>query len=131
MGDACRQKAPEELLRGVGEFNAGNWFDCHETMEELWVGAPDELRDFYQGILQVAVALHHWQGGNYRGALILLAGGAKLLRRVEPLCQGVDVAALIAAADKVRERLEALGEERMAELGRRILPRIRFIGEVS
>jgi predicted metal-dependent hydrolase len=127
MNDDPRLGAGEEFLRGIDEFNDGAWFDCHETLEELWVGAPDGLRDLYQGILQVAVALHHWQNGNYQGAMLLLASGGKLLRRVEAWCLGVDVAALIAATEGVRSALEGLGAERMGELDQALIPRIRVL----
>ena len=108
--------APEELLQAIEEFNRGDWFECHETLEELWVGAKGELRDFYQGLLQLAVAQHHWRKGNFKGALILLRGGVELLSRVAPVCQGVDVAALSGAAGALARELSALGEERMEEL---------------
>ena len=120
----CRQGAPEELLRGIAEFNAREWFDCHETLEELWVGAPRELRDLYQGILQVAVALHHWREGNFGGAVSLLNSGVRLLRHVAPVCQRVDVAKLIKESELMREELERLGPERMVELERELIPLI-------
>ncbi len=129
MENDCRRELSEDLLRGIATFNAGAWFECHEILEELWVGEAGEARDLYQGILQVAVALHHWREGNYRGAMLLLASGAKLLSRVEPVCQGVDVAALVEAVGRVRENLEALGPGRMAELDRQILPRVKLAGE--
>ena len=69
--DNCTQSPSGELLQAFGEFNRGDWFDCHETLEELWVGSVGEIRDFYQGMLQIAVALHHWRGGNYAGAVLL------------------------------------------------------------
>ncbi len=123
----CSQEADEEFLRGIGEFNAGNWFACHEVLEELWVGETGTVRDLYQGILQVAVALHHWKNGNYRGAMLLFASGVRFLRQVEPTCQGVDVITLIAATERVREVLESLGEARMEELDRRLVPRVRLV----
>ena len=107
---------PEELLQGIAQFNRQEWFECHETLEELWVGAHGELRDFYQGMLQLAVALHHWRHGNFKGALVLLKGGGGLLMRVSAVCQGVDVAALVADAARLGDQLSALGEDRMEEL---------------
>jgi predicted metal-dependent hydrolase len=123
----CDQEADREFLRGIEEFNAGNWFACHEVLEELWVGETGTVRDLYQGILQVAVALHHWKNGNYRGVMLLFDSGVKLLRHVEPACQGVDVTALIAATERVREALESLGEARMLELDRTLVPRVRLV----
>lgn len=123
----CGEAPPEELFRARDEFNRGNWFECHETLEELWVGEKGELRDFYQGLLQVAVALHHWREGNFKGALLLLEKGGALLGRVSPLCQGVEVATLVRAADRFREELLKLGPERMEEMDRSLIPRIRMV----
>lgn len=122
----CSDAPSDELTRAIGEFNRGDWFDCHETLEDLWVGEEGEMRDFYQGILQVAAALHHWREGNFGGAMRLLEGGGKLLRRVRPLCQGLDTAGLAVAADRLREELTRLGPRRMAELDRELIPVLRL-----
>ena len=122
------ERAPsEQLLRGIGEFNRGDWFDCHETLEELWVGEKGELRDFYQGLRQLAVALHHWRNGNFKGALTLLRGGCVLLGRVPAVCQGVDVAGLRADAAILLATLSALGEDRIAELTAPLILRVRLV----
>ena len=123
----CEDSPPGELLQAIGEFNRGDWFDCHETLEDLWVGEEGEIRHFYQGVLQVAVALHHWRGGNHAGAVRLLESGADYLRKVRPVCQRVDVASLIAAADLMREELSTLGPARMAELDTTLIPRLQLV----
>ncbi|MBI2354947.1 MAG: DUF309 domain-containing protein [Deltaproteobacteria bacterium] len=123
----CDDAPPRELLRAIGQFNGRDWFECHETLEELWVGSEGELRDFYQGVLQLAVALHHWRNGNFGGAVSLLKGGAGYLRRVGTTCQRVDVSGLIAAAERVREALEDLGTARMAELAPDLIPVLRLV----
>jgi len=115
----------QELDRALEEFNGRSWFECHETLEELWVGARGELRDFYQGLLQLAVALYHWRNGNYKGALILLRGGCGLLGRVASDCAGVDVAGLIAAAGRLEAELVLLGEERMAEVPEQLIFKVQ------
>ena len=45
----CSSSPSGEILRAFGEFNRGDWYDCHETLEDLWIGSEDELRWFYQG----------------------------------------------------------------------------------
>ncbi|AAR35042.1 DUF309 domain-containing protein [Geobacter sulfurreducens] len=125
--DLCEQSISGKLLQALGEFNRGDWFECHETLEDLWIGSEGEIRDFYQGALQLAVALHHWRNGNLGGAMSLLQGGAGYLRRVRPVCQRVDVAGLISAADRLREELSRLGPERMAEADRSLFPRMVLV----
>lgn len=115
------------MLLAVRQFNRGEWFECHETLEELWVGTQGELRDFYQGFLQLAVALHHWEDGNLKGALFLLESGGGMLRRVPAVCRGVDAAGLAAAAEKLHQALLARGEELTAELPAELLPKARLV----
>lgn len=127
MKRTCSDSPPGQLLQGIREFNSGEWFECHETVEDLWIGSEGEIRNFYQGIIQIAVALHHWRNGNYGGALNLLAGGSAYLARVSEACQWIDVAALISDAARMRIALEELGIERMAELDPAVIPKIRTV----
>jgi predicted metal-dependent hydrolase len=115
------------LLKAFGEFNREDWFECHETLEDLWVGETGEMRNFYQGVLQVAVALHHWRNGNFRGAQLLLEGGVNYLQQVPPVCQRIDVAGLIIATGRFHEALLALGPERMAAVDPALIPRLFLI----
>lgn len=127
MKRMCEDSPPGQLLQGIREFNNRQWFECHETVEDLWIGETGEVRDFYQGLIQIAVALHHWRNGNFGGAISLLKGGAGYLRHVSEACQWVDVAALIADADRMRAALEELGRERMDALDPALIPTIKTV----
>jgi predicted metal-dependent hydrolase len=127
MKRQCNESPPGQLLQAIREFNGREWFECHETVEDLWLGEEGEVRDFYQGIIQIAVALHHWRNGNFGGTVSLLKGGAGYLRHVSEACQWVDVAALIAGADRMRTALEELGNEHMADLEPGLLPLIKTV----
>jgi len=72
---------PEEFWLGVEQFNAGQFYACHDTLEALWIEATEPEKTLYQGILQVAVGLYHLENGNLRGAMILLGEGTNRLRR--------------------------------------------------
>lgn len=127
MKRKCDDSPPGQLLQAIREFNHREWFECHETVEDLWIGEEGEVRDFYQGIIQIAVALHHWRNGNFGGAVSLLKGGSGYLRRVAGKCQWVDIAALIADAARMRVTLEELGKERMQELDPELIPQIKTV----
>jgi uncharacterized protein len=116
--------APPELWVAVEEFNRGEFFECHETLEALWLAEGEPLRRLYQGILQVGVAFHHQRRGNYRGALRLLDSGIAYLRPFAPYCLGLDVGALLQAAVRCRDALVALGPECVAELDPALVPHI-------
>ena len=79
-GDEMDSDFPAEFWQGVGQFNAGEFYACHDTLEAIWIEAPEADKKFYQGILQIAVALYHLGNQNLRGAVILLGEGSNRLR---------------------------------------------------
>ncbi|HEX2909985.1 MAG TPA: DUF309 domain-containing protein [Chloroflexia bacterium] len=118
---------PPEFYRAVAEFNRRQYFECHETLEDLWNAERSELRRFYQGILQVGVGFYKIiTKPNFRGACSLLESGVNYLRPFEPRQFGVDVAGLIAAAEKARAELLRLGPERLAEFDKKLIPLIEI-----
>ena len=73
------------------------------------------------------MGFHHWSRGNHHGAAVLLEEGIERLRPFAPVCQSVDVARLMADAGRARERLLALGPERMNDFDLATAPRIRML----
>jgi predicted metal-dependent hydrolase len=59
---------PELYLQGIEHFNACDFYESHEVWEALWADYQGPSRKFYQGLIQAAVALHHFGNGNIRGA---------------------------------------------------------------
>lgn len=68
-------------LRGIELFNAGEFFECHEVLEDLWNEQIDPEKQLTQGILQIAVGYLHLGRDNRVGALKLFTRG---LARVQP-----------------------------------------------
>ena len=97
---------PSPALRlAIEQFNAGDYFECHETLEGLWLAEQGPTRDFYQGLLQIAVGLHHASRGNAKGASSLLERGLAHLGASGPARLGIDVAGLVAQAVSYRDAL--------------------------
>ncbi|HXE74513.1 MAG TPA: DUF309 domain-containing protein [Candidatus Xenobia bacterium] len=92
--------------RGLDCFNRGEFFACHELLEEIWLEEPEEEKPFYQGLIQVAAAFHHHQRGNRTGLESLLRAGVEKLRRYRPSYHGVDLVALLAALTPWLDALE-------------------------
>ena len=80
--------------RGLELFNAGEFFEAHEVLEDVWRAAPVAEKKFLQGLIQVAVALHHHSRGNRVGARSLLARAHKNLNAYPACHGGIDVAGL-------------------------------------
>jgi predicted metal-dependent hydrolase len=83
---------PEELERGLALIDVGAYFEAHEVLEDLWRAASSEERDFFQGLVHVAVAWHHAGRGNRPGCERQLAKAARRLGPYAPTHRGVDVA---------------------------------------
>ena len=125
-GCCCLGPPPPALLTGIEEFNAGLYFEAHETLERLWVAEPDSVRILYQGILQVGVGLHHLRRHNYRGAINLLAYGLDKLHRLPSPCRSVEVARLTGDAARCRAAVIALGPTRLGAFDWRWAPRVHL-----
>ena len=122
----CDEPPPPLLREGIEQFNRGEYFTQHETLEILWRDERRPVRSLYQGILQVGVALYHVQRGNQHGAVYMLTRAAEYLQPFAPQCQGVDVKALIEDAESMLKTVEALGPTRLDEFDWAAAPKVRM-----
>ena len=117
---------PEERRafdKGVGEFNAGYFFECHDTLEEMWTGLRGPSRDFFQGLIQVSVAFYHLSNGNLAGADRLLRRALKRFEKYPDRYFGFDLGAHRQELRAWRARIEAGS---LDEIARERPPRWRF-----
>ena len=83
--------ADQRFQLGVRLFNQGEFFACHEIWEELWHELRGRDHDCLQGLIQVAVAYHHLQRRNLRGAQYLSTRAALRLARCGPVFASIQV----------------------------------------
>jgi uncharacterized protein len=81
------------FAKGVAEFNAGHFFECHDTLEEMWNGVRGPSRDFFQGLIQVSVAFYHLDNRNLAGAESMLRRALKRFEKYPDRYFGFDLAA--------------------------------------
>ncbi|MGY5628264.1 DUF309 domain-containing protein [Streptomyces sp. UC1A3] len=68
-------REPEETVAEAQRLlDEGKPFHAHEVFEDAWKSGPDEERELWRGMAQLAVGLTHAARGN-------VTGGARLLRR--------------------------------------------------
>jgi predicted metal-dependent hydrolase len=79
--------------KGVSEFNTGYYFECHDTLEDMWAGLRGPSREFFQALIQVSVAFYHLSGGNRAGAESMLRRALKRFERYPDRYFGFDLAA--------------------------------------
>ncbi len=109
------EAVPQEFWRGVEQFNSQQFYACHDTLEALWMDATEPQKTFYQGILQIAVALYHLGNSNWRGAVILLGEGINRLQRYPATYAGIDVEELLTSSAAMLTVLQQAGPEKISD----------------
>jgi predicted metal-dependent hydrolase len=96
----------EKYLRGICLFNDAEFFDAHEALEDIWRAAPSENKKFLQGLVQVAVAFHHYSTGNRLGMRSVLERAIKNLAEPSGNFGQIELAALLQSLVQWREALD-------------------------
>jgi uncharacterized protein len=78
------------LERGIALFNAREFFQCHEVLEDIWMHEKAPRKRFLQSIIHYAVAFYHEGRANRVGALRQLRKGIAKLAPYVPVYEGVD-----------------------------------------
>ena len=91
--------------KGVDEFNRGFYFECHDSLEEMWTGLRGPSRDFFQGLIQVSVAFYHLGNGNLVGADSMMRRALKRFERYPDRYFGFDLSRQRDELRRWRERI--------------------------
>ena len=114
-------------LEGIEHFNKCDFFEAHEVWEELWADYQGPSRKFYQGLIQVAVCLHHFGNGNIRGSKKLYFGSRGYLEPYLPRHEGIDLERLLSQLEICcREILESKEEFPKIEIVPDLIPEIHL-----
>ena len=114
-------------LEGIELFNRCEFFEAHEAWEELWQAYQGPARQFYQGLIQVAVCLHHFGNGNIRGARKLYHSSVKYLLPYGPRCEGIDLEKFLAELTRCcRDFVDSQEEYPQAEIVPDLIPEIHL-----
>ena len=91
--------------RGLEEIRAGRYFEAHEELEEAWRAALPEERDFFQGLVHVAVAWYQAGRGRPVATGRQLEKAARRLAPFAPEHRGVNVAHVLEQVATARNRV--------------------------
>lgn len=127
LANECGGDPHPDFLKGIHQFNEGELFEQHETLELLWRATESDIRYLYQGVLLVGVGFYHLERGNFHGAQAKVAAGIEMLEWFAPTCQRVDVADLIARSRACLEQVRSLGPDRLAEFDRSLIPQVKLL----
>ena len=114
------------LQAGLAAYRTGHYFEAHERWEDVWRVERDPLtRDFVQGLIQLAAAMHKLvHQHNAVGALRLLDRARGHLAAAPPDAGELDVARLVADIARARAAIEELHALGRVDLDPKLVPAI-------
>ena len=99
---------------GLALFEAAEYHAAHEAFERCWLASEGGDADFFKGLIQASICMHHASRENLEGARKLYSGHRRLLGPFSPTHRGLDVAAFLMEMQRaMRPVLRARGEERV------------------
>jgi predicted metal-dependent hydrolase len=122
----CDAPLHPQAAEGLRFFNAGQYFEAHEALEEAWNKEKGKVRDLYRGILQIAVAYLHITRQNYPGAVKVYGRSQKWLKDWPEICRGIQVGKLRRDAEAVLREVERLGPQKIAEFDLSLLKAVEW-----
>jgi len=96
----------EHYVRGITLFNDAHFFDAHEVLEDIWRAAPPENKKFLQGLIQVAVAFHHYSTGNRVGMRSVLERAVRNLHQPAGAFAQIELPSLLQSLHQWRDALD-------------------------
>jgi hypothetical protein len=112
----------ESYERGVDLVAQGSYFAAHEALEEAWRAALPAERDFFQGLVHVAVAWYQASRGNRVGCVRQLEKARRRLTPFAPVHRGLDVAHLLVQVAAAEARFPDLPRVRLRRAAKGLAP---------
>jgi uncharacterized protein len=116
---------PPIFLHGLELLNRGDYFEAHEAIEAAWRAEPGEIRQLYQGILQVAVVYHHISRQNYYGARKVIG---RAISNLTPFRENIlfDIPGIISNLEIINSRLLVIGSNNVEKFNPELLLPIKL-----
>jgi predicted metal-dependent hydrolase len=96
---------PGLIIDAARAFNAGEYFEAHEILEDRLDDVPDDLWDLFVGLIQIAVGYHKVTQELWSGARHMLQIGVQKVTRYSATAGGVNLESL---RERVRDDIANL-----------------------
>lgn len=91
MDDAHRR----QFFHGIELFNSQDFYDCHDTIEDIWLQESSDVQPFLQGMIQSAVAFHHHGHGRWGAARTMLKLAIDKLQGYPDVYEGIQLGSFL------------------------------------
>jgi predicted metal-dependent hydrolase len=123
---ALSAEATSRFLAGLELIRAGEYFAAHEELELAWRAAPGGERDFFQGLVHVAVAWYQAGRGRQIGTERQLQKAIRRLTPYAPAHRGLDLDSLL---EELRRALQVAQADRLEHTVRIDLHPVELVEE--
>jgi predicted metal-dependent hydrolase len=124
--DSCDAPLHPRAADGLRLFNAGEYFEAHEALEDAWNAEAGAVRNLYRGILQIAVVYLHITRRNYNGAIKVYGRSQRWVKDWPDICRGIHVEELRRDAEAAIKEVRRLGMEQIGEFDKTLLRPVRW-----
>jgi predicted metal-dependent hydrolase len=117
------QTLNKKLHEAIDKFNQRKFYECHDLLEDIWFEVRDESRNFYQGLVHLAVGFYHLNDKqNVKGAIAQFEKSVVRLTPYSPKYKGIELENLI---KKIRKYVFELKKDESYKI--KYPPKINFI----
>ncbi len=110
------------LREGIALFNAGQFFESHESLEEIYSTTAEEHKPFLEGLIMLAAACRLYRDfDEVQGPVRMVRQALIRLENYQPIFMKVKVTHLIEAMEAWAKLAEADGKRAEAQI-----PKIRY-----
>ena len=95
------EKIESLFEEGLKYYRSGNYFEAHESWEEMWSDYYLVDRRFIQGLIQLSVSFVHLENGNIKGAKSLLNKSIEKFEEFNGTQRGIDLNDLLKQINEV------------------------------
>ncbi|RFU70142.1 DUF309 domain-containing protein [Peribacillus saganii] len=106
---------PMEYYTFFISFNEGDYYTCHDLLEEMWMTDKGNL--FLKGLLQLSVAIYHYEYGNVKGARSMLEAAYRYLTPYSPFHWGLKLEPVLAYIEYAQAIIPPIDKVPFSEVG--------------
>ena len=119
------KKLYPRFVDAIKKFNGGDFYACHDLLEDIWFEITGTERNFYQGLIHAAVGFHHIiDKKNPRGALLQLNKAIAKLKPFEPVHETINLRLLLREVEACIKEIEKIHTGKKKNFNRKLIPRI-------
>ncbi|MDX1972586.1 MAG: DUF309 domain-containing protein [Candidatus Sumerlaeia bacterium] len=92
---------PTQYLRFLELFNNRSYYDAHEELEDLWIMEVGQEKNFYKGLIMMAISLEHLLRGRLEPAQRLHRDARVYLLPYPRVYEGLDLGDFLLRMEKI------------------------------